>query len=125
MSKPLSHVRYYFDADAVDRDEEGPDGEGLRCYTLRLHLDQMQGEQLERRLYPAQRMKGVSAFYCRELGFHGERGPGYHDCGVRCCSYEPRNGRNGCCRHSAKPYDADHTRPVVLHADGRVKEVKP
>lgn len=103
MSKAL-----YFDAAEYDR----TDGDMQCCYTLAHHLDQMEENmQAERKLYRARPEVGSSTRYCTEYGEHVERGEG---CGKACDSYEPRNGKNGLCRHSAHCYDADRKEVLVI-----------
>lgn len=98
----------YFDAAIYDR----TDGDEQSCYPIHRHLDQMEeNAQAERKLYRARPEVGSSIRYCTEFGYHVERGEG---CGKACDSYEPRNGKNGLCRHSAHCYEADFKEVLVI-----------
>jgi len=107
----------YFDAAVYDH----PYGDEHGCYPIARHLDQMEeNAQAERKLYRARPEVGSSIRYCTEFGEHVERGEG---CGRQCDSYEPRNGKNGLCRHSAHCYDADRKDVLVLRLpEERLKE---
>jgi hypothetical protein len=103
MSKPL-----YFDAESYDR----TDADATLCYTIKRHLDlmEMSGEA-ERKLYRARPEVGTSTRYCTEFDASVERGEW---CGRLCDAYEPRNGKNGLCRHSVHCYDADRSEVKVI-----------
>ena len=114
MKKP-----YYFDADAVDRGDDGPNDEGLQCYPLSRHRDELD-PGTERRLYRARPMCGTGDYYCTEYGFHGntKQPPTEYDtCGKGCDLYEPCNGRSGRCRHARAVYEPT-SEVIVLRADG-------
>ena len=92
-------AKYYF----------GDDEE--RCYTLDYFLEQLDDVNPEIIVWPAVIMTGHDFFYCQEFGGVGEVGEG---CGKDCNKYQPRNGKNGRCRHSANCYEADYTKPKIL-----------
>lgn len=109
--------RYYFNADEIDAGHD----ETL-CYSLAHHIDLLAMDQKsEVRLYPAQRIVGTGDFWCSEFDFWGEKGDAYKPCGKACDAYEPRNGKSGSCRHSGHLYDSDHTKPIILKADGTIQ----
>ena len=93
--------KYYFS----DMDEE-------RCYTMKSILDWMKDEGMEiLTIYPAKMMTGDSFFYCSVHGECGEVGEG---CGRLCKEYNPRNGKNGRCRHSRNCYEALNDQPIII-----------
>lgn len=97
----------YFDADRYDAGDDN-----ILAYSAAEHADEINGSNVEqRRLYRARPMHGVEFFWCTALHEVGLKGEG---CGRQCDSYEPRNGKNGRCRHSAPCYEADRTEVLVL-----------
>jgi hypothetical protein len=100
MSKPL-----YFDAAAVDKEHDE-----LFCYPLEHFRDMLDAQLPTMRLYRAKADTGSGTFFCREFGEVGLKG---ESCGRQCDSYEPRNGKNGRCRHSAHCYEPT-TEVVVI-----------
>jgi len=74
------------------------------CIRISSHIEDMKQADLEEiTLYLAERETGVSHFYCRELGFVGEKSEG--GCGRECKHYAPRNGKSGACKHIGYTYD--------------------
>ena len=93
-------AKYYFDGNEEER-----------CYPLDYFIEQL-GEGLDEiTVYPAVMVTGEGVYYCSELGEVGEVGEG---CGKDCSKYQPRNGKNGRCRHSANCYEADYNKPKTL-----------
>jgi len=107
--------RFYYNADQYDRN----DGDELRCHPLAWHRDEMEGEEQERRLYPAKMETGSGTFYCTEFDAICGKGDDLNPCGRLCDAYEPRNGKNGRCRNSKNFYDAVKEQAVVLRVDGK------
>ena len=74
------------------------------CIRISSHIEDMKQAEIEGiTLYLAERETGVTHFYCRELGFVGEKSEG--GCGRECKSYAPRNGKSGACKHIGYTYD--------------------
>lgn len=110
---------WYINAQEVDNDE-------TVFYTLEWHLDVLRSDgDPHRVLYPGFPMRGTGDFYCLEHGFHGKRGDDFHACGRACAEYEPRNGKNGRCRHSRDVYDYDAKKPMLLKPDGSLTPLDP
>lgn len=86
---------YYF------RSIEEDDGEF--CYTLE-HWKEYADEDGETKLtlYAAVREVGADGFYCRAHGECYLKDDG--GCGKFCNEYEPRNGKNGICKHYRNTY---------------------
>lgn len=55
----------------------------------------------ELEVFKAKRDVGSDYFFCRDAWEIGEKG----DCGKMCSSYEPRNGKNGICKHNGPVYE--------------------
>ena len=80
------------------------DHEGESCYQLDYWKEQMNEWDLsELTLFDAKMEVGNGYFYCVEFGTSGESGRS--DCGKWCEKYNPRNGKNGRCVHSANTYE--------------------
>lgn len=72
------------------------------CYTLDIIKDMMRCQKIKQTdIIKAKRDTGEPFFYCKHFGEVGEVGEG---CGKICKAYEPRNGKNGRCRHSTHTY---------------------
>lgn len=65
------------------------------------------GSKIE--LTEAKRIIGSDYFYCKEFQEVGEKGY----CGKVCEKYEPRNGKNGICKHSRNPYEKTKTKITI------------
>jgi hypothetical protein len=74
------------------------------CYTLEYFNDKMLDEGLtEIEVFEAEREVGSSFFWCRHHSVACEKNS--DTCGVdNCADYEPRNGKNGICRHNGYCY---------------------
>lgn len=90
-----------------------------RCYDVETILDMMQDEmedndltKMTETVYEAEPIKDIDYFWCKEFDDVGEKG----ECGKdKCSSYEPRNGKNGICKHYAFCYQpSDKTRELTL-----------
>jgi hypothetical protein len=93
-------MKYYF---------EYPDSEN--CYAEDFFKDEMRENGItEMVLYPAKMVKRESYFYCNEFSEVGEVG---ESCGNLCGKYEPRNGKNGRCRHHRNCYEPSET-PITI-----------
>jgi hypothetical protein len=72
------------------------------CYTKERIIDMMKVDGIkEVKAYEALREINRDFFWCNEFGEVGEKG---QSCGKQCGSYEPRNGKNGCCKHVGHLY---------------------
>jgi len=73
------------------------------CYTLDYHRDYMNYNNLESlELFEGKRQKTDGFFYCTEFSEVGEVG---ESCGKQCEKYQPRNGKNGICKHYGFLYE--------------------
>ena len=74
------------------------------CYTEQYFLDMMRDDgTTEMEVFLAQRETGTSYFWCKEHGVACEKDS--DTCGVNNCEqYEPRNGKNGICKHNGYCY---------------------
>ncbi len=92
-------MKYYFD----DSDDEG------NCYTLDYFKEQLNDELPEMKLRLAKMVVGESFFYCCYFGECCEK----DDCTCgkfNCEKYNPRNGKNGRCKHHRNCYvETDET----------------
>ena len=57
----------------------------------------------EKEVYKAERSVGEGFFWCSKYGEAGESSDS--GCGEGCKDYEPRNGKNGRCKHSGHCYN--------------------
>lgn len=72
------------------------------CYLEEYFQQQMDDEGLtEMTVLEAHKSKDKEYIYCTDIGECGEA----KECGKECTSYEPRNGKNGCCRHRRTIYE--------------------
>ncbi len=72
-------------------------------------LDMMRFEGYdELEVYEAKKDIGSDFFFCRDVWEVGEKG----ECGKQCKSYQPRNGKNGICKHNAPVYE--HGEKITL-----------
>lgn len=91
-------MKYYFEKSAVLADDE------TGAYTKDYFIERMKEEGLtEIEVFPAIMMKGEDFGWCSEFGDAIEVRSG--DCGRFCEHYNPRNGKNGRCRHSKNCYE--------------------
>lgn len=74
---------------------------GGYCYQLKHWKEKREISETDIILEEAERETGSGFFYCNECGECGEVGEG---CGKECKAYEPRNGKNGRCKHSQNTY---------------------
>jgi hypothetical protein len=71
------------------------------CYTRRKFDFYMEERGLsEIEVYKAEKYKSTDVFWCQVECFCGD--DSQDTCGKQCSSYEPRNGKSGCCRHYSK-----------------------
>lgn len=84
------------------------------CHPLEWHRDNMaMNGETTRTVYCARAIPTTHYFWCRAYNEVGESGPG-NGCGAECGDYEPRNGRNGRCRHHSNCYEAIETETLVI-----------
>jgi len=82
--------RYFFQKD------------GEYCYKLDYHLQYMVDNDIkEMDVYLAKREIQSHYFFCKHFQECGERG----ECGKHCEAYNPRNGKNGVCKHFGYTYE--------------------
>ncbi len=65
-------------------------------------------------VYRAKRITGTELFYCKAVSESYDKTQG--ECGKRCESYVPKNGKNGCCKHRGYCYEPDGDRIVVTNS---------
>jgi len=91
--------QFYFENEDADR-----------CYLEEHFQQQMQDEGLtEITVLEAHKSTEKEYIYCACIGECGESS----ECGKECDCYEPRNGKNGCCRHRRTLYE--HGKEVTLY----------
>lgn len=72
------------------------------CYTEAYFQKMMVEEGLDEiSVFTAVKSPEKEYIYCRAVDACGESG----ECGKSCSDYEPRNGKNGCCRHRSAIYE--------------------
>jgi len=72
------------------------------CYSEEYFQDKMKEEGLEElTVLEANKSKEKEYIYCTAIDSCGESS----NCGKECEDYEPRNGKNGCCRHRRTIYE--------------------
>ena len=81
------------------------------CYSLDYFQEQLGNGLTELIIYPAKMVTDSEYFYCAEFQEVGEVGEG---CGKMCDKYEPRNGKNGRCRHARNCYEPIMDKPITL-----------
>ena len=80
--------------------------DGLLCYTIESHLDDMSmNDEPERVLFLARPVKIEGLLWCNWYGDSMEKG----DCGRHCKHYDPRNGKSGACKLLGRFYEPDVT----------------
>lgn len=62
-------------------------------------------------LYEWNYVRGTGTFWCTEVGEGFESSE--DQCGMACDFYEPRNGKNGICKHHRSPMDLNGQRVVI------------
>ena len=78
------------------------------CYPIGYLVDEMKERNLtEIKVSPAVRQTKSPYYFCRAVGECGVKPPEGDPCGRDCCDYEPRNGKNGCCKHRGYVYEPD------------------
>lgn len=71
------------------------------CQNIKSIFEEMIAQGLkETEVYEAIKTKDNNYFFCNEFGEVGEKGI----CGKGCISYNPRNGKSGCCKHLGNLY---------------------
>ena len=87
------------------------------CYTEEHYQDIMEQEELtEIEVYKAEPMKEKGIFWCSEHSFCGDNSS--DTCGkLNCDEYEPRNGKNGCCKF--------YSTSLYSHGDKIILKFKP
>jgi tagatose-1,6-bisphosphate aldolase non-catalytic subunit AgaZ/GatZ len=94
----MSKKKYFF---------ENEDSEN--CYTGAYFQHKMKEEEItELTVLEAIKSKEKQYIYCTEVDTCGEAS----ECGKQCEAYEPRNGKNGCCKHRRAIYE--HGKEVTL-----------
>jgi hypothetical protein len=84
-----------------------------KCFTLESMYEYMKDNGLTTlKIYPAKMLVGEDFYYCDEHQFSGIVGDG---CGKDCSEYNPRNGKNGRCRHSKNCYVPDLKNPMTIN----------
>ncbi len=72
------------------------------CYTKEYIIDMMNIEDIiEVKAYEAIKVFNNDYFWCKEFGDLGEKG---QSCGKICRSYNPKNGKSGCCKYFGNLY---------------------
>jgi len=80
------------------------------CYPLKVQKDFMKKNGLnEMEVYKAVRDVGEGFFTCIE---YVEIGESSDSCGKQCDKYNPRNGKNGICKHHRNTYS--HGEKIIL-----------
>jgi len=80
------------------------EGEPEFCYHLDTIYEKMRSDGISKlKVFKAAMITGEPFFYCKKIGEVGETG---EICGKQCDYYEPRNGKNGRCRHSKNTYES-------------------
>ena len=96
----MKKEKYYFENE-----------DATECYTEEYFQDTMRLEELTEisvlEAIPA-KIKTSEYIYCKEIGEVGEKS----ECGKNCPYYEPRNGKNGMCKHRGKLFE--HGGDVIL-----------
>ena len=90
---------FYFNADETDPE---------MCYPLSYWQNYAKEHETPVHLVEAVIVTGSDFFFCKayfEAGLKSES-----ECGKDCEGYEPRNGRNGRCKHSAHCYEQGEKR---------------
>lgn len=81
------------------------------CYPEAWFQQKMKEEELEEiTVLEANKSKEKEYIYCTAIDSCGESS----GCGKQCEDYEPRNGKNGCCKHRRTMYE--HGEEVMLIA---------
>lgn len=78
--------------------------DATNCYTEEYFQDKMRDNELTEisvlKAVPV-KINFSEYIYCKEIGEVGEKS----ECGKNCPDYEPRNGKNGMCKHRGKLYE--------------------
>lgn len=75
----------------------------MSCFPLAYYKEFMKENDIDEiEVFEAKMEIGSGTYYCTEYGECGEVGNG---CGKICDKYEPRNGKNGRCKHSRNTYE--------------------
>jgi hypothetical protein len=107
----MKRTKYYFS----DIDEE------MAC-TKEYLIDEMKEQNIsELNVSLAEREVGVNYYFCKAVGEVGERGKDFEPCGKECETYEPRNGKSGCCKYRGFCYEPG--KEFILNINGKLKEV--
>lgn len=95
MSKP----KYFASRDAEE------------CYTLDVHEDNLRADGGgERTLFLAKPVPTSQGYFWCHAHHEAYENEG---CGVQCGDYQPRNGKNGRCRHHGHCYEATEKTKVI------------
>lgn len=78
-------------------------GDDEYCYTLDAHIEHMAENNIEEmEVFEAKVDRGTDGyFFCKIEQEIGESG----HCGNQCFNYEPRNNKNGICKHHGYLYE--------------------
>lgn len=91
------------------------------CYTLKRIVDEMKELKLQQvTVAKAVRETNTNYFFCKAVDECCSKDM-ENPCGKSCSDYEPRNGKNGCCKHRGFCYEPGDE--FTLTADGKLKSI--
>lgn len=70
-------------------------------------------------VYEQKRELKTDYYFCKAVGEVGEKDDG--TCGIFCGTYQPRNGKSGCCKHRGFCYEPGEK--MILIASGKLKKI--
>lgn len=102
----MSSTKFYFNA--ADEDDE--------FYgTVAWHKADMRAKgEIERTLYRAKPEPTTHFFWCRHYNEVCGVGDDFFPCGKGCAHYQPRNGKNGRCRHHTNCMEPNNRESIIL-----------
>lgn len=92
-----------------------------RCYSLDYFIEEMKENDYDKLLlYDANRVLRTEYFYCKAVGEICTKFPEGEPCGIECPDYEPKNKKNGCCKHRGYCYEPNEEIKFILKKDGKL-----
>jgi hypothetical protein len=90
------------------------------AYTLDYIVDEMTDNELDEcKVSLAIRETKTDYFYCKAVQEVYMKPPDGEPCGKECLDYEPRNGKNGCCKHRGFCYEPSEQK-YILKLNGKL-----
>ena len=91
------------------------------CYPLNRIVDEMNEQELQQvTVAKAVRETNTNYFFCKAIDLPLSKKDD-DPCGKSCSDYEPRNGKNGCCKHRGFCYAPGDE--FTLTPDGKLKSI--